>query len=67
MKLRLDLLVQDLPFRFDASTFIVSRILQAWINIIYMLVKSTIIWPQREDFSESCQWSFANILQQRPQ
>ena len=66
MKLRLDLLVQDLPYRFDASTSIVSRIWQAWINTIYMLAESTIIWSQREEFSELCQWSFANILQQRP-
>ena len=58
MKLRLDLPVQDLAYRFGISTSTVSRIFLLWIDNIYTLLESTLVWPQREDLVESMPMEF---------
>ena len=47
IKLRLDLLQQDLAIRFDISTDKVSQIFITWIQLLSHQVGVLIIWPSR--------------------
>ena len=45
MRLRLDLLLDDLAFRFEVSSTCVSRILSTWIPFLGFELKPLIAWP----------------------
>lgn len=49
MKLRLNLPVQDLAYRFNVSKSTVSRTFLTVIHVMYIRMKSLIIWPGREE------------------
>lgn len=51
-RLRLGLLEQDLAIRFQVSQPTVSRIVMAWINLLYVKFKEVPIWPSREAINE---------------
>ena len=48
MKLRLNLSIQDLAYRFDISKPTVSRTFNHVIHVMYERMKSFIFWPDRE-------------------
>ena len=49
MRLRLNVPVQDLAYRFGVSKSTVSRTFLTMIHVMYMRMKSLIIWPGREE------------------
>ena len=49
MKLRLNVPLQDLAYRFDISLSTVSRILSAWMTVMDVRLSPLISWPERED------------------
>jgi len=51
-RLRLGLLEQDLAYRFQVSQPTVSRIVMAWINLLFVKFKEVPIWPSREAINE---------------
>ncbi|XP_034235759.1 uncharacterized protein LOC117642061 [Thrips palmi] len=48
MRLRLNLLMEDLAFRFGVTQPTVSRILTRWLDVMALRLKSFIMWPERE-------------------
>ena len=54
MKLRLNLPDQDLGYRFGVSQSTVSKIWIKMINIMYIHLKSFIVWPEREQQERHC-------------
>jgi len=48
MKLRLNLPLQDLAYRFDISKSTVSRTFNSVIHVMYERMKSFVFWPDRE-------------------
>ena len=49
IKLKLDLLEDDLAFRFGISTSLVSQILSTWIPLLAKELQGLIYWPTREE------------------
>ncbi len=48
MKLRLDLHVEDLGYRFGISLRTVTRTVQRWIEVMFEHLKFLIKWPAQE-------------------
>jgi len=48
MKLRLNLLTEDLAHRFSVSISTVSRIFHKWLDVMYTRLAKCIRWPDRE-------------------
>ena len=48
MRLRLNLLVEDLSYRFNISLPKVSQIFQKWINMMFISLQFLIMWPSQE-------------------
>ena len=48
MKLRLNLLDQDLAYRFAVSQSTVSKVIKKWMEIMYIRLKPLVKWPERE-------------------
>ena len=48
MRLRLNLMLEDLGYRFHVSKSTISRIFQAWIDVMYARLKFLIVWPSRD-------------------
>lgn len=53
VKLRLNLLLEDLAQRFQVSATTVSSVLVKWIDILYVRLHFLIAWPQREIVREN--------------
>ncbi|XP_014679850.1 PREDICTED: uncharacterized protein LOC106819777 [Priapulus caudatus] len=58
MKLRLNLSLQDLGYRFTVSTSCVSKIFNEMIHIMYIRMKGLIMWPEREELQMSMPMEF---------
>ena len=61
MKLRLDLLQQDLVIRFDISTGKVSQIFITWIKLLSHEVGVLIIWPSRQQITKTLPECFQKL------
>ena len=48
IKLRLNAKYQDLAYRFTIYVSTVHRIFLTWIKAMYIMLKQTIIWPDRD-------------------
>ena len=48
IKLRLNLCDQDIAYRFGVSQSTISKTFRKWINQMYIRLKPTIKWPNRE-------------------
>ena len=53
MRLRLDLSVQDLAYRFSVSTSTVSRIFTTVLDIMYQRSSFLVKWPSREELRDT--------------
>ena len=51
MRLRLDLLIKDLAFRFSVSDSRVTQTLIAWIKLLSKQLSCLIIWPKGSNIS----------------
>lgn len=58
MRLRLNLLEQDLAYRFNISQSTASRIFAKWLDAAYICMKNTIIWPERKNLIKTMPLSF---------
>ena len=48
MRLRLNLMVEDLGYRFNISKSTVCRIFRTWIDVMYVKLDFLIVWPSKE-------------------
>ncbi|KAK3917581.1 Ferrous iron permease EfeU [Frankliniella fusca] len=48
MRLRLNLLMEDLAFRFGVTQSTISIIITRWLDVVALRMKSFIVWPERE-------------------
>lgn len=53
MRLRLNMSIQDIGYRFDVSTSSVSRIFHKWIDVMYIRLAFLIRWPDREELRKT--------------
>ncbi len=58
MKLRLDLGIQDLGYRFGVSPSCVSRTLKQWVDVLYARLSFCIKWPDKEELILTMPMSF---------
>ncbi|XP_065297009.2 uncharacterized protein [Dermacentor albipictus] len=58
MKLKLNLQITDLAFRFNVSDATVSRIFDKWLHAAYCRLKSQIVWPQRSALQRTMPQAF---------
>ena len=62
IKLRLNLVDQDVAYRFGVHQSTVLRNFRKWIDIMYTRLRRLIIWPERNSYWKPCQWIFGRIL-----
>ena len=48
MRLRLNLLITDISYRFEISNSTVTSIFHQWIEILYIRLKFLVVWPSRD-------------------
>ena len=48
MRLRLNLLITDLSYRFEISNSTVTSVFHQWIEILYFRLKFLVMWPSRD-------------------
>ena len=65
MRLRLNLSVQDLAYRFHISKSTVSRTFLQWIDILYTRMKPLIIWPERDALRKTMPLEFRKYFGQK--
>jgi hypothetical protein len=53
IKLRLNLLNEDIAYRFGISSATVSRIFHKWLNVMYEKLSVLICWPDRESVRQT--------------
>jgi len=58
MRLKLNLPIQDLAFRFQTSTSTVSRTFLVVIHILYVRLKHLLYWPEREELRKTMPFEF---------
>ena len=58
IKLRLNLVDQDIAYRFGVHQSTVSRNFRKWIDIMYTRLRRLIIWPEREQLLETMPMDF---------
>jgi predicted transcriptional regulator len=63
MKLRLNLLDQDLAYRFGVSQPTVSRIIKKWVDILYVCLKPLVMWPERGELGKTLPEDFKRHFQ----
>ena len=52
-RLRLNLQIRDLAYRYNVSTYVVSKAFTEIIDLLHINLKGTILWPLREDLMKS--------------
>lgn len=58
MKLRLNLSLQDLAYRFDVSKATVSRIFSSVVHVMYVRMGGFILWPERDELRRTMPMEF---------
>jgi hypothetical protein len=58
LKLRLNLSMQDIGYRFNVSTSCVSKTFQDVIHVMFVRLKPLIMWPEREELRMSMPMDF---------
>lgn len=58
MRLRLNVPVQDLAYRFQIGTSTVSRIFLTTLHVLYVRLKDLIYWPNREELQKTMPMEF---------
>lgn len=58
VRLRLNLLTQDLGYRFNVAQETASRIFCKWLDIMYIRLKKIVFWPERESLFKTMPPSF---------
>ena len=54
MRLRLNLMLEDLAYRFNVSKSTISRIFQTWLDVMYARLKFLIVWLERDAVRAKC-------------
>ena len=63
MKLRLNLLDQDLAYKFGVSQPTVSWIINKWVDILYVCLKLLVMWPECGQLGETLPEDFKRHFQ----
>ena len=58
MRLRLNLTINDLAYRFNVSRSTISSVVLKWIDIIFVRLRPLIMWPGREEIILTTPLSF---------
>lgn len=65
MRLKLNLSVQDLAYRFQTSTSTVSRTFLIVIHVLYVRLKHLLYWPEREELRKTMPLEFRKHFGQK--
>ncbi|XP_053383764.1 uncharacterized protein LOC123562971 [Mercenaria mercenaria] len=65
MRLKFNLSVQDLAYRYQTSTSTVSRIFITVVHVMYVRLKHLIYWPQREELRRTMPLEFRQQFAQK--
>ena len=60
MRLRLNLLITDLSYRFEISNSTVTSVFHQWIEILYLRLKFLVMWPSRDILQHNIPQIFTN-------
>nr|XP_047137184.1 uncharacterized protein LOC124813759 [Hydra vulgaris] len=63
MKLRLNLSIRDLAYRFETSKSTSSKVFLRWIDIMYFRMKHLIKWPARNELIETMPLCFRKYFE----
>jgi hypothetical protein len=63
VRLRLNLLTQDLGYRFNIAQETASRIFNKWLDIMYLRLRKVVFWPEREDLIKTTPESFKSSFE----
>ena len=58
MKLRLNLVDQDVAYRFGIHQSYVARNFRKWIDIMHIRLRELILWPEREELLKTMPMDF---------
>ena len=58
MRLRLNLAINDLSYRFNISRSTTSSVVLKWINVMFVRLRSLIMWPGKEETISTTPVSF---------
>ena len=61
-RLRLNLHVKDVAYRFGVSIPTVSKIFHKWLDVLFYRLGKLIKWPEREQLLETTPLSFRNVF-----
>ena len=61
MRLRLNLMLQDLACRFRISSSTASRIFLKWLDVMYVRLKFLVAWPPREIMEKNMPMAFKQL------
>ena len=61
LKLRLDLLMEDIAHRFSVSVSTASCIFSKWVDILYTRLRFLIAWPQKEILLQNMPPAFSQL------
>ena len=61
MRLRLNLMVEDLAYQFRVSSSTASRIFHKWLGLMYVRLKFLVAWPSREIMEENMPMIFKQL------
>ena len=65
MRLRLNLPLQDLAYRFNISKSTASRTFDKWIDVMATVLKLLIKWPNREELQKTMPTDFVQVYGQK--
>ncbi|KAG8196018.1 hypothetical protein JTE90_028988 [Oedothorax gibbosus] len=60
MRLRLGLLLKGLAHRFDTCHSTVSKVINDWLNILYIVCQAFVVWPSRRCIKRNLPIAFQN-------
>lgn len=61
MRLRLNLMLEDLAYRFRVSSSTASRIFLKWLDLMYARLKFLVAWPSRDIMEENMPMVFKQL------
>ena len=62
MRLRLNLGIRDLGYRFGVHESTVSRYFNKWLDVLAVKLSAFIKWPDRDELQKTMLWSLGRIL-----
>lgn len=62
IRLQLNILLQDLAYRFKVSVSTASRVFYRWMDVMRETLDYLIVWPEGEDLQKTIRLGFRQIF-----